>query len=121
MRSSAVLSPPNSILLLLDPRTGIVPSSFHGESFASTPSALAIGTRAEFDGTTEVNIGHKGDLPSDPTLQLRWEGMLATTGLLAVLTCVNETVLVVPAGEEVDIQLWTNDLDEPDIIWCVIE
>jgi hypothetical protein len=115
------ISPPNGLLLILDPRTGVLPDTLAGSAVASTPSSLAIGTLSEFDGETEVTLARTDDVPNDPTLSLAWEGDLETSGRLGVLTIYNEALIEVDADSTVRIQIWTNDPTEPDRIWVAFE
>lgn len=97
MTTAVRVSPPNGLLLVLDPRTGVLPGTLAGSAIASTPSGLAIGTLSEFDGETEVTLGSVEDLPNDPTLSLAWEGDLETSGRLGVLTIYNDALIEVDA------------------------
>lgn len=120
MTQTMRLSPPNSLLLVLDPRTGVLPEIMAGETISATSSGLAIGTMAEFDGETEVSLGDVQDLPGDLGLVLRWDGTLETSGRLGVLTIDNEILIDAEAAPVAGVQIWTNDADEPDVIWVAI-
>ncbi len=58
---STQISPPNSVLLVLDPETGEVPTSMAGPSVAASPLGIAIGTLAGDDcvitGGAELGAG----------------------------------------------------------------
>lgn len=114
-------SPPNGLVLICDPRTGVLPETLAGTAIASTASALAIGTLSEFDGETEVTLTRADALPNDPTLSLQWEGDLETSGRLGVLTIYNDALIEVDADSTVHAQVWTNHPSEPDRIWVAIE
>lgn len=115
------VSPPNGVVLVLDPRTGVLPQTLEGKAIASTPSGLAIGTLSEFDGETEVTLGRLVDLPNDPALSLAWQGELETNGRLGVLSAHNEVLVEVDADTRARIQVWTNDPTEPDRVWVALE
>lgn len=121
MTMTAQIAPPNSIILVLDPECGVLPEELRGASIASTPSALVVGTLAESDGPVEVSMGGASDRPTNNDLELRWAGSLATSGRLAVLTVTQVVVLEMPAAPSAKVELWTNDENEPDLIWLVIE
>lgn len=111
---------PNGLLLILDPASGVLPESLGGASVAATASGLAVGALAEFDGETEVCVGDRSDLPTDRSLELRWEGELETSGRLGVLTVYNEILLERASASVAHVEVWTNDLDEPDLVWVAI-
>jgi len=106
--------------LVLDPASGVLPETLGGASIVASTSSLAVGTLAEFDGETEVTIARSGAAPSDPSLTLRWEGALETSGRIAVLTIYNDVVIESGAPPIAYVQVWTNDPDEPDVIWVAI-
>jgi hypothetical protein len=91
-----------------------------GEAVAATSSGLAVGTLAEFDGETEVNLGDVGDLPQGLGLVLRWDGSLETSGFLGVLTIYNQVLMETPAAPLANVQIWTNDDNEPDVVWVAV-
>ena len=115
------LAPPNSLLLVLDPRSGVLPQSMTRHLVASTESGLAIGTVAEQDGETEVWLGLSRNLPVDPRLSLVWTGSLRTTGRLAILTVYDELVLETRARRVAEVQVWTNDPAEPDVVCVAVD
>lgn len=114
---TARLAPPNSLLLVLDPRTGELPTSLAGTPIATTSSGLAIGTLAEVDGETEVHLVDAAEAREPSQLAMRWDGVLTTTGRLGILTIYNEVLLEMDVGDLVRVQVWTNDSVEPDVIW----
>jgi hypothetical protein len=118
---SVRLAPPNSLLLVLDPRSGVLPLSMDGSSVASTDSGLAVGTVAEQDGETTVWLGRSRDLPVDRSLSLAWTGSLRTTGRVAILTVYNEVVVEIAAPPVATVQVWTNDPVEPDVVCVTVE
>ena len=120
-RLSTTLAPPNSLLLVLDPRTGQLPATLGGNAIASSPSAIAIGTLMEYDGETTVELTDGADTAiASSELALRWSGPLITTGLVGVLTVENEVLLEIAADRRVAAQVWTNDESEPDRIVIVV-
>lgn len=120
MTDTARLSPQNSLLLVLDPATGVLPEALGGASIAATSSGLAIGTLAEFDGETEVVLAILGEAPDDGSLTVRWEGPIETSGRIGVLTIYNDVVLETDAPSVAQVRVWTNHPDEPDVVWIAI-
>jgi hypothetical protein len=118
---TARLAPPNSLLLVLDARTGELPlpNTLGGAPIASTSSALAIGTLMELDGETEVHLTDTPEILEQVDLAKRWEGRIATDGVLGVLTVHNEVLIELNVGKSVRVQVWTNDPTEPDVIWVL--
>lgn len=114
---STRLSPPNSLLLVLDPRTGELPDTLAGAPIAATSSGIAVGTLTEIDGETEVHLSDSVGTPEDSDLVMRWEGELVTAGRLGILTIDSDVLMELEVGETVNVQIWTNDAAEPNIIW----
>jgi hypothetical protein len=104
-------------LLVLDPAIGELPETLRGATLAATSSAIAIGTLAELDGETEVHFTDTAGPPAIGNLARRWDGILATSGRLSILTTVNEVVAEFAVPDRVHVQVWTNDAVEPDLIW----
>lgn len=111
---------PNSLVLVLDPDTGELPTSLDGRSIAASSTCVAVGAVSEFDGETTVCIGVPSELPRNEGLVLRWEGRLGTSGRIGILNIYNEVLLEVPAPEAACVAIWTNDPDEPDKIWVLV-
>lgn len=121
LRLQAQISPPHSIILMLDPDAGVLPETMQVEAIASTTTALAVGTLAEFDGPTRVGISAADDRPTVRDLERRWAGRLETRGRLAVMTVTGEIVLETPAAQSTSVEVWTTDEAEPDLVWFVVE
>jgi len=121
MKMEKVLSPINSVILLLDPVTGMIPDSMGGGLVSSTPSCVAIGTLSAADGTTAIVLSDEEEpVGCDPTMQLVFEGELETPTLkLAVCTVDLQEVLALRVDRtQTVVQVWVNDPSEPDQI-CV--
>jgi hypothetical protein len=114
------IAPSNSLILVLDPETGALPDSLEGNSIAACPWGLAIGTLNEFDGETTVSLASAAELPDDQGLLRRWRGVVFTSGRIGVLNVHNEVLLETVSGEAQTVEVWTNDLNEPDIIWVIV-
>lgn len=114
------LAAPNSLILLLDPDTGVLPASLAESSIAASSTGVIIGTLNEFDGETKVHVGAPSEFPQEDGLTLRWQGTIGTSGRLGVLNIYNEVLLELPANEAARVAIWTNDPDEPDTIWVLV-
>lgn len=118
-RVTTSAAPPNSLLLVLDPRTGELPDSLDGEAIVATSSAIAIGTLMEYDGDTEVVLTDQaGD--SQDELTMRWSGVLKTSGRLGVLTIYQDELLGLDVQDAVYVRVWTNDPAEPDRVMVTV-
>lgn len=115
------LSPPNSLVLVLDPDTGDPPDTMGDHLVSSTASGLAVGTLAEFDGETEIHLCRADDLPAKHDLTMEWTGTLTTAGRLGVLNIYNEVLMEIEVPSPLSVQVWTNHASEPDVIWVVVE
>jgi hypothetical protein len=111
---------PNSLLLLGDPLAG-PPETIAEQLVSAAASCMAIATRSEADGETRVRVLDK------PDAELRagalvFDGVLdAPTGRLALTSVVGETYAEIPVTRnETRVQVWVNDLQEPDAIDLVI-
>jgi len=113
MRLSADIAPPNSLLLIMDPATGVVPESMAGGLAASTPSCVAVGTLAQQDGTTRVTLADSfGPAVEGPPI---FDGVLETPARkLAVCTVLGAVVLETAVGaERTRVRIWVDDPAEP--------
>lgn len=112
---NAVLSPPNAILFVFDPRNRnvVVPQYIDGELTASSNTCVSVGTQADVDGATEVSLSLCG--VASTGLQEVFRGVIGVpSGKLAVVTSQFQPVLEleVPAGT-VEITIWADELISP--------
>lgn len=116
---TVAVAPPNSVVLVMDPRTGDVPETMGGQLVASTPSCVAIGCLAEKDGQTSL---HLGDYEVTPAHALIFDGLIETPSrLLAVCNVRREPYLSMAVAEErTQVRIWVNDDVEPDDIGVVV-
>ena len=114
--SSIVASPPYSLILLLDPTKGVVPRTFAEGLIAATSSCVAVGCRAEDDGSTEIKLG-PADLV-DPGHEPAFSGEIETPSkILEVQSVVGTTLFRTPVrGRRTLLSIWVNDDREPDRI-----
>ena len=122
MKTQTSLAPKNSLILILDPVTGIIPQSMACQLVASTPSCIAIGTMSASDGETVVVLTDERQcVISDPAMQQVFEGTIATPRMkVAVCTVDMEQILSsqVPTGL-LSVEVWVNHKQEPSRV-CVL-
>lgn len=109
-------APPNSLVLVMDPRGGEIPASMNQSLVSATNSCIAIGCLSEDDGETDVCLGPRSNVDSGE--RPVFDGTLATPSRkVAVKTVLGETLLeaTVPAAVT-HIRVWANDAAEPDRI-----
>lgn len=112
---------PNSLVLVLDPDTGSLPLSMGGSPIAASPSGITIGTLSEYDGETTVVLAGASDELFDPTVALRWQGRLNTSGRIGLVNVRHEVLLVAQCPQDARVSIATNDSDEPSLVWIVVE
>lgn len=116
LMQSLKLAPPNSLVLVMDSGARDLPKSMDGSLVSATPSAVAIGCRAEVDGETEVRLGRdeEVDMGSSPV----FVGQLETpTGIVSVRSVLDEEVLSLRVGRErVTLRVWADDPVEPSVV-----
>ncbi len=109
---------PNSLAMVMDPRSGIPPSELNGTSVAVSQSCLAVGTLSGADGETTVSLGSDTEFSDDPTMRIRWKGKLETTGRIALMTVDGDVLLEMRSPTPLTcVTLWTNDPTEPSAVW----
>ena len=113
---SALIFAPYSLVFLLDPKSGTIPQSMDGLLIASTESCVAIGCRAEVDGSTKVTIGDI-DLVN-PGYEPAFDGEIETPSKALEIQSVLGTKLLnaLVQGERTRVAIWVNDSREPDEI-----
>lgn len=114
------LSPRNGILLVLDPESGVLPEAMSDEPVVATPSSLVVETLVELGGETTVHLTSPDEVPTDGSVELRWSGILETTGRVGVVNVLNETLLKTPAAPHASVSVWTSRENEPDLIYIAV-
>ena len=94
----------------------LVPASMHGALVSFTESCIAVGTRAEDDGETEIILQNESHISMGD--QLAHEGKLKIPSRTIVVRSVFGVVLLeMPVVSfEAYIRIWVNDSREPDRI-----
>lgn len=113
---SALVSPPYSLVLLLDPTMGIVPQTMAGGLIAATDSCVAVGCKAVDDGGTKITLGPEDAV--DPGYEPVFEGGIETPSrILEVQSIVGTTILRTEVQDpQTRVAIWVNDPKEPDEI-----
>jgi hypothetical protein len=123
MKCETTITPPNSIILVMDFTAGRVPDSFERGLIAATETCVAVGTLSEQDGSTTIVLTDEfsSDLISDEVLV--YENSIRVPGsALSVVTSWNEPVLSVPVlADQVYIRVWVNHPSEPNRIVIVAQ
>jgi hypothetical protein len=118
---STCISPPYSLVLLLDPEKGVVPQTMAGRLVAATESCVAVGCRAEDDGSTRITMGKAVHV--DPGYQPLFEGDIETPSQYLEVQSVEGTTLLRTSvqGHRTRVSIWVNDTKEPDEITVGID
>jgi hypothetical protein len=113
------ISPPNSLILIMDFKSGRVPEALGNNLVAATDSCIAIGCRSEYDGPTDVYLAQPHECT--PSGALVFEGdILTPSRSMSVCTVMNKEVLSdETAGENTHVRVFANDPIEPDRIFVI--
>ena len=110
------IAPPNSIIFISDPTQRVeIPSDVGSNLVAATPSCVSIGTLAEMDGVTKIQLGR--DAP-DIEAGLVFDGDLQTPGYKVAVSDIHAVSILtmdVPSATT-RLKVWANDSMEPDLI-----
>lgn len=118
---SVNLSPPNALLLVMDPSVGVVPESMNGKLVSSTESCIAVGTRSPNDGETEVRL--RSYSSPNPGLVKAFEGTInVTEPTIAICTVYGDTILKGTVDStSPKVTIWVDDMYEPAEIEVQVE
>ena len=117
---SRLVTPSNSVILVMDPQLGKIPNSMNGRVVAATDSCVAVGTKEEYEGPTRIRIT---DEVSDdtPPLKVHDGAVEVTSGEIVVANILGEAFLRWPVeGTSVGLQIYINHSTEPDEIVVVV-
>lgn len=114
---TASVTPPNSLLLIMDVDSRNIPEGMGHGLVSATDSCIAIGCRSENDGPTQVCLGRADEMPLQG--ELVFNGKLSTASRrLVVCTILNEEILsATVSGSSAQVKVFANDLTEPDRIY----
>lgn len=116
------IAPPNSLVYVVDDRIGEIPDDTGAGAVVTTPSCVMVGTLVDADGETEIRLSTPADFSKCPNLSLAWSGSIACAGVLVVLTSelLSLMSMELPGVDNATVDIWTNDDNEPDLIWVVV-
>lgn len=116
------IAPPNSLVFVMDDRVGEIPEDTGAAPVVASPSSVAVGTLMELDGETEVRMSGPEDFTRSADLSLAWSGSIASAGVLEVSTADGQSLVSMELQEvhSPTVDIWTNDDNEPDLIWIVV-
>ncbi|WP_153018979.1 hypothetical protein [Lysobacter capsici] len=119
MSQSIAIAPPNSLIFIMDYLAGDIPDAINDALVSSAASCIAVGTLAEFDGATTVTLASA--MQDVAHLTNVFNGVLDTPSRQLSICNVKIEVLLFLAGltERTNVQVFANDLSEPDQILVV--
>jgi hypothetical protein len=116
--NSVKISPPNSILFVLDPtnKSAAIPTYIDGKLVSSTESCVSVATLPDIDGETEISLESSRNLHSD--LNEVFSGKVSTPGSkIAIVTSQLQKLLEMPVSQDKTmVRIWANDQKEPNKI-----
>jgi hypothetical protein len=115
------ISPPNSLILVMDFTSARVPEAMGNGLVSATDSCIAIGCLSEHDGATEIHLGQMQE--AIPTDALVFDGEISTpTRKLSVCSVMNEELLSAEvAGANTHVRIFANGSMEPDRIFVLFD
>lgn len=119
-RIVAELSPPNSIVFIMDDSVGVVPDLAEGLIGANS-TCVAIGTLAQCDGITRIELTDE-----EPGVvagsEVAFDGVILTPSKrLSVRSAHDEALLEINVPTDATrLRIWANDRSEPDciLVWA---
>jgi hypothetical protein len=118
---SISISPPNSLILVMDFAAGSVPKAMGNWLVSATESCVAVGCLSEHDGPTEIHLGQAHEVT--PAEALVFEGEIFTPNKkLSICSATNEELLSTEVtGNKTHVTIFANDPMEPDRIFVLFE
>lgn len=114
MSSSAIVAPPNSLMLISDQSGGTPPDTMRGARLSATPSCIAVGCLMFADGRTKFTLGIARDVGTEePPV---FDGILETPQRTIVVRTVEHKTLLKSAVDDTRtrVRVWVNRPTEPD-------
>ena len=121
MVTTAKVSAPYALVLVMDSTGGDIPGSMGHALIASTPSCIAIGCRSEQDGAVELTLSVASEVClADPPV---FSGFLETPSRrVEISTVLGDTILgAISDRQRTLVQVWVDDPREPGRIIVGIE
>jgi hypothetical protein len=116
MKKFVRIAPPNSIFFISDVGGGEIPKINGGARIWWTASCVVIGCLAFIDGETEVTLGRAADV--GPNTAPFFDGMLDTPKRNVTVSTVEDNALLQlqVLSKRTRVRIWTNRIQEPDVI-----
>ena len=108
------VSPPNSVLLIMDQSIGQVPESMSGNLVSATESCIAVGTALAHEQETKIILSNECVEISDD-LMVTFEGEIETPERkISVCNVYNETIATVDTRDRTSlVRVLVNDNAQP--------
>jgi hypothetical protein len=121
MYESITVSPPNSLILVMDHASGELPTDIAGKLIAATASCVAVGTLSAADGETTITLTDEFDEARKEFELVFDDAVLTPQREISVCNVRNEKLLTVQAPSLITrVQIYANDDREPDrIVICI--
>jgi len=121
MNETVRLSPPNSLIFIMDHASGVLPDDITVGLVAATPSCVAVGTLPEVDGETSITFTDSMDVID--ASDLLFSGVISTPNHeLSVCSASDERLLTISVLQpSTQIKVFANDRSEPDRIMILVK
>ena len=116
MSQTIEISPPHSLVLVLDAAGGDVPLSFASKLVVATDSCIAIGCYTASDGPTQITFGAKSEVDQG-IAPIFFAKIQVPNRKLTVKTVYADVIFSEDvASDNVTVSVWANDEKEPDVV-----
>ncbi len=122
MITTASIRPPNSLLFVMDMKSGEIPETMDGKLVVSTPSCIVISTLTAADGETSIVLtDEKALVHVDSDFRKVFSGVLETPKKeVHICTVLLQQVMKLPVlSTQSSIEIWANSEIEPSKL-CVL-
>ena len=123
MVETTKIAPPNSQVVIVDPKKGKIEVPEYRESvpFVATSSCILFYCYPEVDGETEIALGRAGEV--DPGTAPVFDGHLLTPSrILAIEAVGGDAILRIPTfSVQTKLRIWSNAIKWPTKIMVGIE
>lgn len=123
MTREVTVTPPNSVVLVMDSQGGQIPESMGGNMVSATSSCVAIGTLEESEGPTQIRIVDASTAKDEelPTLEVIDAMLAAPSGLIIVRSVLGERYVEWPLDRpEARVRVYVSHSVEPGEIAIVM-
>jgi hypothetical protein len=122
MKVEVVTALPNSVLLVMDFKSGELPESMRGKLIAVSKTCVAVGTLAEDSGETHLVLADQLEEVDQANMHIAFDGRIGvTSGEVSLVSARNEKLRALPVtSTDVRVRVFVNDDTEPDRITVVV-